>query len=98
MMSNMVPSSQNFEGVKVIEGRLIATGLRFAIVASRFNDMITTRLVDGAVGALLRQGAQERALEIIWVPGALEIPLVARQAATSGRFDAVICLGAVIRG
>lgn len=97
-MSNMVPGAKGGEGAKVIEGRLIATGLRFAIVVSRFNDMITSRLVDGAVGALLRHGAEERSIEIIWCPGAFEIPLVARQAAVTGRFDAVICLGAVIRG
>jgi 6,7-dimethyl-8-ribityllumazine synthase len=98
MMSNTVPNSMNNEGPKVIEGRLIATGLRFAIVVSRFNDMITTRLVDGAVGALVRHGADERSIEIMWCPGAFEIPLVARHAASSNRFDAVICLGAVIRG
>jgi 6,7-dimethyl-8-ribityllumazine synthase len=81
-----------------IEGRLIATGLKFAIVISRFNELITNSLLDGCVNALRRHGAETSALEIYWCPGAFEIPFVAKQAAVSGRFDAVICLGAVIRG
>ncbi len=81
-----------------IQGRLIATGLRFGIVVSRFNDFITTRLLDGCVNTLTAHGATESAIEIMWCPGAFEIPLVAKQAALTGRFDAVICLGAVIRG
>ena len=73
-------------------------GLRVAIVAARFNDAITSVLVDGARGALGRLGVAEDDVELAWVPGAFELPLVARRLATSGRFDAVVCLGAVIRG
>jgi 6,7-dimethyl-8-ribityllumazine synthase len=83
---------------EVIEGRLIATGLRFAIVVSRFNDFITKPLLDGALETIKRHGADLTAVEVMWCPGAFEIPLVAKQAASSGRYDAVICLGAVIRG
>lgn len=86
------------ENVNVIEGRLIATGLKFAIVVSRFNDMITTRLVDGCIDALTRHGAESNHIDVMWCPGAFEIPLVARKAAESKVYDAVICLGAVIRG
>lgn len=86
------------ENVNVIEGRLIATGLKFAIVVSRFNDMITTRLVDGCIDALTRHGAEANHIDVMWCPGAFEIPLVARKAAESKVYDAVICLGAVIRG
>jgi 6,7-dimethyl-8-ribityllumazine synthase len=85
-------------GPKQIQGRLIATGLKFAIVVSRFNDLITGSLLQGCLDALRRHGAQDDLMEIVWCPGAFEIPLVAKQLATSGRFDAVICLGAVIRG
>lgn len=81
-----------------VEGRLIATGLRFAIVVSRFNDFITTKLLDGCLDSLRRHGADNQLIEVIWCPGAFEIPLVAKQAAASTRFDAVICLGAIIRG
>ncbi len=100
-MSNSAPNSaplSDSHGPKVIEGRLIATGLRFGIVVSRFNDLITTRLLDAALDTLRRHGAEDRSIEIMWCPGAFEIPLVAKHAAASGRFDAVICLGAVIRG
>ena len=96
--SDSLPPAGGNSGPKVIEGRLIATGLRFAIVVSRFNDMITTRLLEGALDSLRRHGADDRLIEIMWCPGAFEIALVAKQAATCGRFDAVICLGAVIRG
>lgn len=82
----------------VIEGRLIAIGLRFGIVAGRFNDLITTRLLEGCVHALKRHGAEMQMIEVMWCPGAFEIPLVAKQAALTKRFDAIICLGAVIRG
>ena len=81
-----------------IEGRLIATGLRFAVVVSRFNDFITTRLLEGCLDALRRHGVDNQSMETMWCPGAFEIPMVAKQAALSGRFDAVICLGAVVRG
>lgn len=89
---------EDSSGPKVIEGRLIATGLRFGIVVSRFNDFITSRLLEGALGTLRQHGAEDRSIEIMWCPGAFEIPLVAKTAAASGRFDSIICLGAVIRG
>ena len=84
--------------VKSIEGKLKAEGLRFAIVASRFNDFISRRLIDGATDALLRHGADEKNIEIVRVPGSFEIPLVAKKVASSKKYDAVICVGAVIRG
>jgi 6,7-dimethyl-8-ribityllumazine synthase len=84
--------------VKSIEGKLKAEGLRFAIVASRFNDFISRRLIDGATDALLRHGADEKNIEIVRVPGSFEIPLVAKKVAGSKKYDAVICLGTVIRG
>lgn len=83
---------------KIIQGDLAAKGIKFAIVAARFNDFITSRLVDGAVDALLRHGAAENNIEICKVPGAYEIPLAARMLARSKKYDAIICLGAVIRG
>ncbi len=83
---------------KVIEGKLLAEGKKFALIVSRFNDFITDKLVGGAVDALVRCGASEADIEIIKVPGAFEIPLIAKKTANSRRFNAVICLGAVIRG
>jgi 6,7-dimethyl-8-ribityllumazine synthase len=83
---------------KIIEGQLNAQGKRFALVVSRFNDFITDRLVGGAVDALLRSGGSDENIDIIKVPGAFEIPLVARKLAHKGLYDAIICLGAVIRG
>ena len=83
---------------KVIEGKLLAKGKKFAIVVSRFNDFVTSKLTEGAVDALLRSGADTKDIEIIKVPGAFEIPLIAKKAAEKGRYNAVICLGAVIRG
>ncbi len=83
---------------KIIEGKIIAKGLRFAIVASRFNDFICGKLIEGAVDALKRSGADENDITIARVPGAFEIPLVAKRLAKSGNYDAIICLGAVIRG
>jgi 6,7-dimethyl-8-ribityllumazine synthase len=80
------------------EGRLDAAGLRIAIVVSRFNETITRQLLEGARDCLRRHGADDRALVVAWVPGAFEIPLAAQRLARSGQFDAVICLGAVIRG
>jgi len=82
----------------VIEGVLDASGKRFALVASRFNEIITRKLIDGASDCLLRHNAQEKQLSVVWVPGAFEIPLVAQRLARSKKFDAIICLGAVIRG
>lgn len=81
-----------------VDGALVGTGLRFALVCSRFNDTITQRLRDGAVDGLVRHGVAEDDVTEVWVPGAFELPLVARTLAQSGRFDAVITLGAVIRG
>lgn len=81
-----------------IEGILSATGLRSALVVSRFNSFITDRLVEGAVDALVRHGASETDITIVRVPGAFELPSAARRLALSGRYDAVICLAAVIRG
>ena len=83
---------------KTLEGELVANGKKFGIVASRFNDFITKKLVEGCVDALLRHGAKDSELEVAWVPGAFEIPLVAKKMANSKKYDAVICLGTVIRG
>ena len=83
---------------KVIEGKLLAKGKKFAIVVSRFNDFVTGKLTEGAVDALLRSGADTKDIEIIKVPGAFEIPLIAKKLAEKNRYNAVICLGAVIRG
>ncbi|HEY0077346.1 MAG TPA: 6,7-dimethyl-8-ribityllumazine synthase [Pyrinomonadaceae bacterium] len=80
------------------QGRLNAEGFRFAIVSSRWNDFLTARLVEGALDALERLGANEEAVEHFKVPGSFELPLTARKVAETGRFDAVICLGTVIRG
>jgi len=83
---------------KVFEGMLLGKGLKFGLVASRFNEFITKKLVEGAQDALLRHGVSEDDIEIAWVPGTFEIPLVAKKLALTKRYDAVICLGAVIRG
>lgn len=84
--------------MKIIEGKLIAENLKFAIVAGRFNEFITNKLIGGALDALKRHGVEEESIELVWVPGAFEIPLIAKKVAEQKRFDAVICLGAVIRG
>ena len=81
-----------------IEGKLTSDGLSFALIASRFNSFITDRLVEGAVDAIVRTGGDPDAIRVYKVPGAFEIPLVAKRLASSGDYDAVICLGAVIRG
>jgi 6,7-dimethyl-8-ribityllumazine synthase len=83
---------------KVIEGQLSATGLRFAIVVSRFNSFITERLLGGAMDALTRSGAGDEMVDVIKVPGSWEVPLVASEVARQHRYDAVICLACVIRG
>jgi 6,7-dimethyl-8-ribityllumazine synthase len=83
---------------RTLEARLSAEGKKFAIVASRFNDFITDRLVGGAMDALVRSGARDEDIDLVKVPGAFEIPLAAKGLAAKGRYDAVICLGAVIRG
>jgi 6,7-dimethyl-8-ribityllumazine synthase len=83
---------------RTIEGDLNARGMKFGIIASRFNDFITARLLEGALDGLLRHGAAEADIEIVRVPGAFEIPLVAQKMVSAKKYDAVICLGAVIRG
>lgn len=84
--------------MKIIEGKLQAQGLKFGIILSRFNEFITSKLLEGALDALLRHGAKENDIEIVKVPGSFEIPLIAKKLAQSGKFDAVICLGTLIRG
>lgn len=84
--------------MKVTEGKLIAQNLNFAIVAGRFNEFITSKLIGGALDALKRHGVEENNIELFWVPGAFEIPLIAKKVAEKKEYDAVICLGAVIRG
>lgn len=84
--------------MKIVEGDLQAKGLRFGIVVSRFNDFITGRLLDGALDALKRHGADEKDLEVVKVPGSFEIPLIAKILAKKESYDAIICLGAIIRG
>lgn len=83
---------------KTFEGNLQAQGLRLGIVIARFNEFISSKLLGGALDALVRHGCTEDDVEVAWVPGAFEIPLVARRMANSGHYDAVICLGCVIRG
>jgi 6,7-dimethyl-8-ribityllumazine synthase len=82
----------------IYEGRLVAEGLRFAIVVSRFNEFISGKLLEGARDALLRHGTLPESIDVVWVPGAFEIPLVAKRLAEGQDYDAVICLGTVIRG
>ncbi|MBI4684077.1 MAG: 6,7-dimethyl-8-ribityllumazine synthase [Nitrospirae bacterium] len=84
--------------MKMIEGELQAKGLKFAIVVSRFNDFITSKLLEGAIDALLRHGAKEEDIDVAKVPGSFEIPLIAKKMASKGAYNAVICLGTVIRG
>lgn len=83
---------------KIVEGRLSAQGFRFAVIVSRFNDFICSRLMEGAVDALKRHGGEEDNMVIVRVPGAFEMPLAAKRMARTGQYDAVICLAAVIRG
>jgi 6,7-dimethyl-8-ribityllumazine synthase len=83
---------------RILEATLLAEGKKFALIASRFNDFITDKLVSGAVDALLRSGARDEDIDIVKVPGAFEIPLLAKKMAAKTRYDAIICLGAVIRG
>lgn len=83
---------------KTIEGHLSATGLRFAIVASRFNDFLVDKLIEGALDAIVRHGGSDDETTLVRVPGAFEIPVAARKLAESRKYDAVICLGAVVRG
>ena len=83
---------------KLFEGVLLGKGLKFGVVVSRFNEFITKKLLDGARDALLRHGVSEDDIDIAWVPGSFEIPLVAKTLAQTKRYDAIICLGAVVRG
>lgn len=83
---------------KVYEGHLVGEGLKIGVVVGRFNEFITSRLLTGALDSLTRHGVSDQDIEIAWVPGAFEIPAIARRMAESGRYNAVICLGAVIRG
>ena len=82
---------------RVHEGKLNAQGKRFALVVSRFNDLVTTRLLDGALDCLQRHGAVDEDIEVAWVPGAFELPIVAQKMAQTGRFDVVTCLGCIVR-
>jgi len=84
--------------VKLYEGRLVAADYRFGIVVARFNEFISSKLLSGCLDALKRHDALEANLEVAWVPGAFELPLLAQRMAATGRFDAIICLGTVIRG
>ena len=82
----------------VYEGKLLAEGKKFALIASRFNDFITDRLIGGAVDALIRCGARDEDIDMVKVPGSFEIPMIAKKMAAKGHYHAVICLGAIIRG
>lgn len=84
--------------MNLLEGKLLAEGQRIGVVAARFNEFITAKLVGGAKDAFVRHGGDENKLDLAWVPGAFEIPLVAKKMVESGKYDAVVCLGAVIRG
>ena len=84
--------------MRVLEGKVVAQGMKVGIVASRFNELIVNKLVSGAQDALVRHGVEDDDIDLAWVPGAFEIPVIAKKMAASGRYDAVICLGAVIRG
>ncbi|MDY2789270.1 MAG: 6,7-dimethyl-8-ribityllumazine synthase [Lachnospiraceae bacterium] len=84
--------------MKKLEGNVIGTGLKIGIVAARFNEFIVSKLVSGAQDALVRHGVEEDDISVAWVPGAFEIPIVAKKMALSGQYEAVLCLGAVIKG
>ena len=84
--------------MKKLEGKMISNGIKIGIVAARFNEFITSKLVDGAIDGLVRHDVKEKDIDITWVPGAFEIPLIASKMAKSEKYDAIICLGAVIRG
>ena len=84
--------------MRTLEGKLVAEGMKVGIVAARFNEFITNKLLGGALDGLTRHDVREEDIEVAWVPGAFEIPLIAAKMAKSGKYDAVICLGAVIRG
>ena len=84
--------------MKVLEGNVVGRGMKMAIVGSRFNEFIVSKLIGGAEDALVRHGVEKEDITLAWVPGAFEIPLVAKKMAQSGNYDAVICVGAVIKG
>ncbi len=84
--------------MKVFEGNVVSENIRVGIVAARFNEFIVSKLVGGALDGLKRHGVDEKDVDVAWVPGAFEIPLIAKKMANSGKYDAVICVGAVIRG
>jgi len=86
------------EMVKTIEAQLVAKGKRFGLIVSRFNDFISKRLLEAAVDTLVRHGALEKDLDVVWVPGAFEITLIANQMARAKKYDALVCLGAIIKG
>ncbi|HHZ20226.1 MAG TPA: 6,7-dimethyl-8-ribityllumazine synthase [Firmicutes bacterium] len=88
----------NENGVNVIQGALLGQGLKFALVVSRFNEFITGKLLEGALDGLVRHGVQSSDIDVVWTPGAFELPLVAQKLAQSHKYNGVICLGAVIRG
>ena len=84
--------------MKTLEGKLVSKGIKVGIVAARFNEFITSKLIGGAMDGLIRHDVRDEDVEVAWVPGAFEIPLIASKMAKSGKYDALICLGAVIRG
>jgi len=84
--------------MKTLEGKLVSKGYKFAVIISRFNELIGKKLLEGALDGLLRHDVKEQDITVIWVPGAFEIPLAAQKAAATGSYDAIICLGALIRG
>ena len=86
------------DAIKVIQGDLVGKGLKFGIVVSRFNEFISQKLLDGAIDCLKRHQVDEKDIQIAWVPGSFEIPIAAQRLAKSGKFDAIICLGTLIRG
>lgn len=84
--------------MRVLEGKVVADGIKIGLVASRFNEFIVTKLIGGAQDACIRHGVREEDLTLAWVPGAFEIPLIAKKMAATGTYDAIVCLGAVIKG
>ncbi|MCI8284659.1 MAG: 6,7-dimethyl-8-ribityllumazine synthase [Firmicutes bacterium] len=86
------------KNINIIEGKLVADGMKIGIVASRFNEFIVSKLIDGAIDGLVRHSVKEEDITLAWTPGAFELPMAAKKMAETGKYDAVICLGAVIRG
>ena len=84
--------------MRVLEGKVVADGIKIGIVAARFNEFIVSKLVSGAQDALIRHGVRDEDIDLAWVPGSFELPVIAQRMAASGKYDAIICLGAVIRG